>query len=362
VVRSDRLIGRALPIYLALLLALLSGAALLLAVRLAHVLLIVFISMLFAAALTGPTEWLADHLHVPRVLSAIAIYVVMFALVVGIGWLVLPPLSEQVADFANKAPGYVDRYDNLREKYERLRSDYPALPKFDDQVDRIQSGIVGWAGSQATSLPARLFTTFLDLLSIFVISLMLVTNRERIRGFVLSLVHPSHRGDVAELLDSIWARIGTYLRAKIIVMAIVGAVTYGALLVIGVPFAVPLAIIVSFGEIIPRAGPWLARIPLLAIAGLQGPKIFVLTFVASVVIENLKGYVISPFVEGDQLDIHPLLVFISVLIGATLGGPAGAFVAVPLAAVIDLIIRDVVIPWRRHQIEVEQPEPPILPV
>jgi thiol:disulfide interchange protein len=112
-----------------------------------------------------------------------------------------------------------------------------------------------------------------------------------------------------------------YLRAKVIVMAIVGALTYVALLVIGVPFAVPLAIIVAFGELIPRAGPWLARIPLLSIAALEGPRTFLLTLVASIVIENLKGYLISPFVEGDQLDIHPLAVFVAVLVGATLAGP-----------------------------------------
>lgn len=188
------------------------------------------------------------------------------------------------------------------------------------------------------------------------ISLLLVTNRERIRDLILSLVHPSVRGRIEALLDSMWARIGMYLRAKVIVMVIVGTVTYGALLLIGVPFAVPLAIIVAFGELIPRAGPWLARIPLLAVAGLQSPKIFVLTFAASIVIENLKGYVISPFVEGDQLDIHPLLVFISVLVGASLGGAAGAFVAVPLAAIADLIVRDVVIPWRRHQLEATEPQ------
>jgi len=156
-----------------------------------------------------------------------------------------------------------------------------------------------------------------------------------------------------------WTRIGAYLRAKVIVMVIVGAATYGALLLIGVPFAVPLAVIVAFGELIPRAGPWLARIPLLAVAALQGPKVFVLTFVASIVIENLKGYVISPFVEGDQLDIHPLLVFVSVLVGATLGGPAGAFVAVPLAAILDLLVKDVVVPWRKAQFhhDIELPSP-----
>jgi predicted PurR-regulated permease PerM len=73
-------------------------------------------------------------------------------------------------------------------------------------------------------------------------------------------------------------------------------------------------------------------------------------FAASVVIENGKGYFISPYVEGDQLDIHPLLVFVSVLVGATLGGFAGAFVAVPLAAIVDLFVREVVVPWRRRDI------------
>ena len=100
---------------------------------------------------------------------------------------------------------------------------------------------------------------------------------------------------------------------------------------IGVPFAVPLAIIVAFGELIPRAGPWLARIPLLAIAALQGPKVLVITLVASVVIENLKGISSHPSSRATSSTSTLFFVFIAVLVGATLGGPAGAFVAVPLA-------------------------------
>ena len=348
--RSSGLVERALPIYIALLFALFSLVGVVLVVRLKHVLLIIFISMLFAAALTGPVEWLAEHLHLPRALSAVGIYVAVFAVITVIGWLVLPPLFNQVAEFAGQAPGYVDRYEGLRRAYENLRRDYPALPRFDAQVDRVGNGLVSWGTTQATALPSRLFATFLDLLSVFVISLMLVTNRERIRDFILSLLRPSKRESVGTLLDDMWNRIGAYLRAKAIVMVIVGATTFGALLLIGVPFAVPLSVIVAFGELIPRAGPWLARIPLLAVAALQGPKVLVLTFVASIVIENLKGYVISPFVEGDQLDIHPLLVFVSVLVGAALGGPAGAFIAVPLAAILDLLVRDVFIPWRQAQL------------
>jgi predicted PurR-regulated permease PerM len=289
--------------------------------------------------------------RLPRGLAAVLIYVAVFAVLVGVGWLVVPPLLGQVAEFADRAPEYADRYEGVREAYGKLRADFPALPPFDEQVSRLGSAILDRAGERAAALPEDLFGIFLDLLSVFVISLLLVTNRSRIRRFVLSLVDPGHRDGVATILDRIWERIGVYLRAKVIVMAIVGALTYVALLVIGVPFAVPLAIVVAFGELIPRAGPWLARIPLLAIAALDSPRTFLFTLVASVVIENLKGYVISPVVEGDQLDIHPLLVFVAVLVGASLGGAPGAFVAVPAAAIVDIVVREVVVPWRKSQLQ-----------
>jgi predicted PurR-regulated permease PerM len=164
------------------------------------------------------------------------------------------------------------------------------------------------------------------------------------------LTYPDHRRRTGLVLDRTWLRIGGYLRAKVIVMAIVGALTYVSLIVIGVPFAIPLSVIVAFGELIPLIGSWLARIPLFAIAALDSPRTFLLTFLASILIQNLQGYVISPVVEGDQLDIHPLLVFVAVLVGASLGGAVGAFVAVPAAAIVDLVVREVVVPWRRAQL------------
>ena len=346
----DSLVGRAMPIYVGLLFAVLTAVAILVLYLLRHVLLILFISVLFAAALTGPSEWLHTRLRLPRGAAAVLIYIAVFAVLVGIGWLVIPPLLGQVAEFADRAPGYADRYEGIREAYGNLRRDFPALPPFDEQMSRLGSAILDRAGERAAALPSSLFALFLDLLSVFVISLLLVTSRLRIRAFVLSLVQPAHRDAVASILDRTWSRIGVYLRAKAIVMAIVGTLMYVSLLVIGVPFAVPLSIVVAFGELIPRAGPWLARIPLLAIAALDSPRSFVLTLIASVVIENLKGYVISPVVEGDQLDIHPLLVFVAVLVGASLGGAAGAFVAVPAAAIVDIMVREVVVPWRQAQL------------
>ena len=125
---------RALPVYLALLLALLTAVSILLLYALRHVLLILFVSVLFAAALSGPSEWLHDRLRLPRGIAAVLIYVVAFAVLVGVGWLVLPPLLGQVAEFADQAPQYADRYEGVRKAYGELRNDYPALPPFDEQM------------------------------------------------------------------------------------------------------------------------------------------------------------------------------------------------------------------------------------
>ena len=141
-----------------------------------------------------------------------------------------------------------------------------------------------------------------------------------------------------------WERVGYYLRAKVIVMFIVGVLTYASLILIGVPYALLLAILVALGEIVPRVGAWVARIPLLAIAALEGWTAFGLTALSSVLIQNLEGSIISPFVQGDQLDIHPLVVFLAVLGGAALLGPAGAFVAVPFAAMVQVFVEEVVDP------------------
>lgn len=348
-IRSQTIVRRAAPIYLALLMAIGTVVVVMLVIRLTHVLLLIFIAVLFASAISGPAGRL-ERMHIPRTIAALAIYLASALVVAAIGWFVIPPLASQLSHLADEAPKYADRYEDLRRRYEELRQDYPQLGSFNDQVGGFRDRLVSGIGDRLIDLPARAFTVFLDVLAVFVISMLLLSARERIRDLVLTLTHPDHRDKTHDVLKKIWDRIGFYIRAKIIVMGIIGAITYVALLLIGVPFPLVLAIVVAFGEVIPRVGPWLARIPLLGIAALQGWQTLLLTFLASIVIENAKGYAISPFVEGDQLDIHPLLVFIAVLVGGALLGPAGAFIAVPAAAIVQVIFEEVILPWRLREI------------
>ena len=349
----ESVVQRAMPIYYALLFAILTAFGLYLLMRLSGVLLILFISLLFAAAAARPASQL-ERLRIPSGIAVLLVYLVAMAVVGAIGWFVLPPLFGQVATLVDEIPNYVDRYQAVRESWERLREQYPELQPFEEQVATAGSRLLSSVGSRLAELPSQLFSLFLDVLSIFVISMLLVTTRGRLLGFILSLISHEHRDTAERVMREMWERIGYYVRAKLIVMTIIAVITYVALIIIGVPYAVLLSIVVGLGEAVPRIGPWLARIPLLIIAALQGWTTFLLVFGASLVIENAKGYAISPWVEGDQLDIHPLLVFVAVLVGAALLGVAGAFVAVPAAAMVQVMFEEVILPWRRAQIA---PEP-----
>ena len=140
--------------------------------------------------------------------------------------------------------------------------------------------------------------------------------------FVLSLTHPDHRRRAGLVLDRTWLRIGGYLRAKVIVMAIVGALTYVSLIAIGVPFAIPLSVIVAFGELSPSsAAGSRASHSSRSQRSTARERSCSRSWPRSC--QNLQGYVISPLIEGDQLDIHPLLVFVAVFLGASLGGAIG---------------------------------------
>ena len=338
------------PLYLAALLAILTYLGLQLLLELRDILIMLFVSVVLAAALSRPTAAL-ERRGLPLGLAVGLVQVIALGALLVISWFVVPPLVDQVAGFADRVPGYIDRIQGLRRDYARIRTRYPELGPFDDEVAQLADRVGSTVGRRLVDLPQRTGQLLFELLTVQALATLLVIRRDRMLRSVLALVAPARRDKTEQVFIKIWERIGAYLRAKAIVMTVVGGLMYVALLVLGVPFAVPLAVIVAFGEVIPQVGVWIARVPLLGVAALQGWQTFVLTLLVSVVLENLKAFVISPRVEGEQLKIDPLLVLIAVLVGAALLGAGGALIAVPFAAMLQVLFDEVFVPWRLEQIE-----------
>jgi predicted PurR-regulated permease PerM len=260
---------RAKPIALGLMLAALAVAGLRILVQLEHVLILVFLAVLVASALSRPAAAL-ERRGVPRgaavALVQLAATVVMIALV----WSVVPPLVSQLHLFAQDAPSYVTRFHRIRHEYASIKRQYPEAGTFDSQVSAVAARLASGVGGRLVDLPLSAAQMLFNLMMVYVLSTLLALRRERVLDAALLLVSPDRRDRAYDVMDKIWIRLGGYLRAKLVVMVCVGVLMYAALRLLGVPFAVPLSVIVAFGELVPRVGVWIARIPLLAIAAFQG--------------------------------------------------------------------------------------------
>jgi predicted PurR-regulated permease PerM len=351
---------RAKPIALGLFLAALGIAGLRVLQELTHVLVLLFLAILIASAISRPVAML-ERRRVPRGVAVAVVQLAVMAVFVGLVWVVVPPMVTQLGQFADKAPTYVTRFQHLRAEYLSVKRQYPEAGTFDSEVSAIAGKLATGVGGQLVDLPLTAAQLLFNLTIIYVLSTMLVVRRERMLDNMLVLVAPARRDRTRLVMEKIWFRLGAYLRAKVVVMVSVGVLMYVALRILGVPFAVPLSVIVAFGELVPRVGVWIARIPLLTVAAFQGPTTFLLTFAASAVIEELKADVIGPRAESRALDMDPMLTLVAVLCGTALLGWEGALIAVPVAAMLQVILEEVVVPARLAKIGESptegQPEP-----
>jgi predicted PurR-regulated permease PerM len=185
----------------------------------------------------------------------------------------------------------------------------------------------------------------------------MLLERDRARNWSLRFFEDRRGERLLDLARTALGKLGAYVRGQLIVMFLVGAGTTAGLLLLGVPFALPLGVFAFIAEAVPFAGPWVAGIPIVLIAALESPLTGLLVAIWFIVLQQLEGFVITPLVQGRVVRVSPMVVLLAVLAGALLGGIIGAIIAIPIVAVIDVLIEEVILPLRRRQQD-GNPDPP----
>jgi predicted PurR-regulated permease PerM len=336
-------------IYGALLLFLLTLGGVYLVVRLQFLLILLFLSVLVACGVAGPVRWL-ERRGLGRAPAILLVYALIGTVLAGIGWYALPRLLGQAGAVAQDLPEQIVQAQQVRQRLLAMQDDYPILAQIDERLLAIAEGAGGSVTRTLLGLPTAVAKTVFSVTSILTLAFLLLLTWNQLRATLLSLIHPGHRTTAEQVLAEMGERLGAYLRAKVIIMVIVGAWVYGSLALLGSPYAVLAAIFAGTMEALPRIGPWIGRAAIVLAAMPLGWKAVAIAVIAHVVIENIKGYGLSPLIEGSQVDIHPLTAFIAVIAGGLLLGWIGALVAVPAAAVVQVVVEDVLIPWRRRHL------------
>ena len=184
------------------------------------------------------------------------------------------------------------------------------------------------------------------LIVIFLSALMLI-ERDRARAWALEFVNERDRGAILGVARNALLRLGAYVRGQLLVMAIIGVGSAAGMLVLGVPFAVPLGALSFITATIPLAGAFLAGGPIILVALTVSPGTGLLMAVWLIVLQQLEGSVITPYVQGRALNLSAIAVLLGVVAGTSIAGIVGGIIAIPLVAVADVVLRDIVFPLRR---------------
>ncbi|MFH1611940.1 MAG: AI-2E family transporter [bacterium] len=299
------------------------------------ILMMVFVAIVIAAAVGAPVNWLQKK-KIPRVLGVAFIYLVVILLLGIVVSMVIPPLTEQMRQLAGHFPAFMDR---IGMGVQNWWGNY--------QIGTGLQAILNQVSTKLGQTTSGIFNTIVDLFGglfsaivVLVISFYLALQEKGDKEFILSLTPEIHQPYISSLIDRIQNKIGGWLRGQLLLMAIIGLLTYIGLAALGVKYALLLALIAAFLEIIPYIGPIISTIPAVILAFVQSPFLALLVLILYIVIQQLENYVIVPQVMKRTVGLNPITIIIVMLIGAKLAGILGIILAVPLAAAIGEVLKD----------------------
>jgi predicted PurR-regulated permease PerM len=304
-----------------------------------QILLLVIVAAVLAVGLDPAVQRL-ERWRVKRGWAVLIIFVSMIGVIALFVYLVVPPLVREATQLADDIPGYVRRLRNSNGWVGDLQRKYHISEKLKDltkDLPHIASQSIGTILGITKSVAAFIF----NLLTIGILTVYFMLSLPRMRSGAISLIGPEHRDRWAAVADESLAKVGGYVSGNITISIIAGILAFIALALIGVPFPAALAMWVAITDLIPAVGATLGAIICVAVAAFTGIGAAVITAIYFVVYQQVENYLIAPRVMKRAIDLSPAAVIVSTLVGGSLGGFAGALLALPIAATIKVVVRDV---------------------
>lgn len=324
-------------------------------------LILVFLAVLVGAGMYGLVRTFERYL--PRIAAVLVSYLLLigaFALAI---FLIVPPLIRQAVDLADDVPRIAD---DLRAGAIDLIDGIAGVGTGEGVIDTLTAG----AGDglpefgSLLSVPLTAASIVANLVIVIFLSALMLIERDRARDYLMNFVEEPDREAVMESSRKALLKLGAYVRGQLVVMTIIGVGTFVGLVVVGlfvsgepIPFAVPLATLSFITAAIPMAGAFIAGAAIVLVSLSVSPLAALLMAVWMIVLQQLEGSVITPYIQGKVVNLSAVVVVLAVVAGTSLAGIVGGIIAIPVVAVIDVIIRDVVFPLRRRAEEQRNPAP-----
>lgn len=312
--------------------------------RFYQVFLILFVAIIMGTVIRPVVTWLHRR-GLPRTAGVILVYTLLLGLLIGFGLLLFPLIAEQGATVADAVPAY---YSSLREAIVqfpnqwigRLGAFLPAtLSGLSEQQPLQQTGeeMLDSAGQVLGYLTSAAHTLFIAT-ALLLLAFYWTLDGQRTIQSLLLLIPQNQRESIGELIGAMESKVGFYIVGQSILCLIIGVLALVAYLLIGLPNALVLALVAGLLEAVPMVGPLLGAIPAAVIALSISPAKLVWVIVASLVIQQLENSLLVPRVMRKAVGVNPFVTLLAIFAFSSLFGVAGALMAIPIAAILQLIL------------------------
>jgi predicted PurR-regulated permease PerM len=321
-----------------------TGIVLWAAYQVRHILLLLYVSALLAVGFS-PLVRMIERQHVlpigtrrvPRAMAILLIYLTFVGLIVGVFMTVLPPLASQAQDLAKALPGMIDKGQDFLIEHRiidhriTLREAVNQAPAPSDYLDTVLSTVGNIAGG--------LFGFFTLLILTFY---LLIDSDNLLAGF-LQVFPRDRRVRVASVCREITVKVSAWLMGQLLLASIIGITAAIGLWMLGIPYFFVLALIAGIGEMIPMIGPVLAALPAIAVAFTVSPAAALWVTLYYIAQQQLENHVLVPKIMERQVGVSAVTVIVALMIGGSLLGIMGAILAVPTAAILQVVLQELLL-------------------
>lgn len=314
--------------------------------KLLSVVFLVFIAFSISALLSPVIDYLHSK-RIPKNISMIVIYVLFFTALTFFIILIFDPMVQQFKGFGDKLPelitisitGIVERFPWLQERF-----------NWDVILDDLQNSFLHSSGVTdfITNIPKHIFsiigsffTVIVSIFTVIVLSILFIQRKEFSKQKFIKLLPKNKREKFLELFKNIEGQVAAWLRGQIILMLIIGVLSWLGPVIIGVEFSIPLGIIGGILEVIPSIGPLITFLLALIVTAGAGAPLWKVIFMAVwfILIQQFENSVIVPKIMHKVVGLDPLITLITLLAMTQLLGAMGAIIAIPLVAIVQITIK-----------------------
>ncbi|MFA5792917.1 MAG: AI-2E family transporter [Candidatus Gracilibacteria bacterium] len=316
------------------------------------ILLIFFISILFASALTPTVDLLEKRYRVPRPLSVIGMFLILLLILGFFISQMIPLVVTQLFELAKSMSSLLNKFSDGSMNLPFGEKLQPILQGLADQVNKemiiqelkqavesFATELQGFAGNTFQVIKT-VFDGIFNFIVVLVLTFFLVVNEKAVNGFFISLFPSKHGSYIAEKIDAIQEKVGYWLRGQMVLMLAMFSFSLIGLLILGIDNALTLAMMTGIAELIPVIGPIGAGIPAVLTAFNESPWLAVWVLGLIILLQQIEGHILVPLVMRRAVGLNPIIIILAMLVGLETLGIVGMIVAVPVATTLSIFVNE----------------------